>query len=78
MDKIEVEEPETTADRPGEVLINAIIGNANEFFEIRYEGACVTYWVGSLNVSREIYLDCLATLEKDRSVYPPESASFNG
>jgi hypothetical protein len=63
-----IEVDSTLVDRPGTILMNALVGPCYEHFEIRRDDVSgeITYWIRSGKVSAEIYRDCINTAGLDR------------
>ena len=63
---IQVEEP-----RPGKAVASGLIGPWFTWYEVRLQdNGTARYFIGPNEVPRDVYLDCLATEDKDR--YCPE------
>ena len=60
--------------RAGTIVMNGLVGNCLELFEIRIQDGDYHYWVGELEVTREAYLDSLDLAVKDRFEPKPEDS----
>ncbi len=52
--------------RDGVIVMNGLVGNCMEMFEIRYLGGTFHYWVRDLEVPLETYRDALQLASMDR------------
>lgn len=71
MTKIDVE-----AVKPGVIVMNGLIGNCAEMFEIRVCEGRYHYWVRDVEVTPEVYRDAFELATRDR--YEPGSQPQDG
>lgn len=72
MTKIDVEDA-----KPGVIVMNGLIGNCAEMFEIRIHEGSYHYWVREIEVPPEVYRDAFELATRDRYI-PGSQQEDNG